>query len=172
MSMSETFHVEPRGDLEIYLTRRFDAPRALVWKAMTTPDLVRRWLYAPEGWEMTVCEGSIEVGGTFRWAWNGPDGKPALEITGRNTVVEPPSKLVHTERMRVWGPDCATSGLELGELLATLTLSETDGVTTMEMVLAFDSREARDGALASGMAEGMSAGYLKLDELLSKEGAA
>lgn len=166
MSMSDTFYVEPRGDLEIFVTRAFDAPRELVWKAMTTPELVRRWLYAPEGWEMTVCEGEIKVGGRYRWAWNGPDGKPALEITGKNTVVEPPAKLVHTEAMKMWGPGLPEEGMELGELIATMTLGEKDGRTTMEMTLAFASKEARDGALASGMAEGMSAGYLNLDAML------
>lgn len=166
MSMSDTFHVETRGDLEIVITRDFDAPRELVWKAMTTPELIRRWLYAPEGWEMTVCEGSIRVGGDFRWAWNGPDGKPALEISGKNTVVEPPSKLVHTEAMKMWGQGCPENGMELGELLATMTLTERAGRTKMEMTLAFDSKQARDGALASGMADGMSAGYLNLDQML------
>ncbi|MCB9836717.1 MAG: SRPBCC family protein [Phycisphaera sp.] len=167
--MSDTFHVEPRGDLEIYITRGFDAPRELVWKAMTTPELVRRWLYAPEGWEMTVCEGEIKVGGRYRWAWNGPDGKPALEISGENTVVEPPAKLVHTEAMKMWGPGFPKEGMNLGELLATMTLTEEDGRTTMEMVLAFASKEARDGALASGMAQGMSAGYLNLDAMLEED---
>lgn len=166
MSMSDTFHVETRGDLEIFITRTFDASRELVWKAMTTPELVRRWLYAPEGWEMTVCEGTIRVGGTYRWAWNGPDGTPALEISGKNTVVEAPGKLVHTERMKVWGQGCPPAGAELGELLATMILTERGGRTTMEMTLAFASKEARDGALASGMAQGMSAGYITLDGML------
>jgi len=171
MSMSGTFHVEPRGDLEIFITREFDAPRKLVWDTMTKPELIRRWLYAPEGWEMTVCEGSVVVGGTFKWAWNGPDGKPALQISGVNKEVVVPEKLVHTEVMKMWGPGFPPEGMELGELLATMTLSEKNGRTTMEMTLAFASEEARDGALASGMAQGMSAGYLTLDAMLAEKSA-
>jgi uncharacterized protein YndB with AHSA1/START domain len=147
-------------DRQIVVMREFDAPRHLVWKAMTRPELIRRWLYAPEGWSMSVCEGDAKVGGTFRWAWNGPDGNPALAIWGENREVVPPERLVHTESMQMgeW-----TSP---GELIATMVLSEQGGRTTMHMTMEFPSKEARDGALASGMEHGMEAGYKTLDALL------
>ena len=77
--MKHTLSVTTPTDLEIVMTRTFDAPRRLVWEAMTKPAFIRRWLFAPPGWEMTVCEGDVQVGGTFHWAWNGPD-----EVCGNN----------------------------------------------------------------------------------------
>lgn len=159
--MRRTLEVTTPSDLEIVMTRMFDAPRHLVWDALTKPELIRRWLYAPEGWTMTACEGNPEVGGTFRWAWNGPDGKPALAIWGVNREVVPPAKVVHTETMELG------DGVPLGELLATVVLTEHGGKTALRMTLFFPSKEARDGALASGMAHGVAAGYDRLDEILA-----
>lgn len=163
--MKNALEVTTPSDLEIVMTREFDAPRQLVWDAMTKPELIRRWIYAPEGWTMTVCEGDPKVGGTFRWAWNGPDGKPALAISGVNREVVPPEKVVHTEAMEMG------DGIPLGELLATVILKEQGGKTRLRMTLLFSSKEARDGALASGMERGVAAGYDRLDEILAaKEG--
>lgn len=159
--MKRTLEVATPSDLEIVMTRTFDAPRHLVWEAMTKPELIRRWLYAPEGWTMTSCEGDAEVGGSFRWAWNGPDGKPALAIWGINREVVPLEKIVHTENMEIG------DGVPLGELLATVVLAEHNGTTSLRMTLLFPSKEARDGALASGMARGVAAGYDRLDDILT-----
>jgi uncharacterized protein YndB with AHSA1/START domain len=159
--MKHDLQVSTPSDLEIVMMRGFDAPRHLVWEAMTKPELIRRWLYAPEGWTMTVCEGDPKVGGTFRWAWNGPDGKPALAIWGVNREVVPPERIVHTESMAMG------DGAPLGELVATVVLTECDGKTALRMTLLFPSKEARDGALASGMARGVAAGYDRLDEILA-----
>ena len=159
--MKHTLEVATPSELEIVMMRVFDAPRHLVWNAMTKPELIRRWLYSPEGWTMTVCEGDDKVGGTFRWAWNGPDGKPALAIWGVNREVVPPEKIVHTESMAMG------DGVPLGELLATVVLTELGGKTALRMTLLFPSKEARDGALASGMARGVAAGYNRLDEILA-----
>jgi uncharacterized protein YndB with AHSA1/START domain len=159
--MKHGLEVTTPSDLEIVMTRVFNAPRQLVWNAMTKPELIRRWLYAPEGWKMTVCEGEAKVGASFRWAWSGPDGKPALAIWGVNREVIPPEKVVHTESMAMG------DGVPVGELLATLVLTEGDGQTKLHMTLLFPSKEARDGALASGMERGVSAGYEKLDGMLA-----
>ena len=72
--MRNALKVTTPTDREIVITREFDAPRELVWDAMSRPELLRRWLLGPPGWEMTVCEEDARVGGTFRWAWSGPDG--------------------------------------------------------------------------------------------------
>lgn len=159
--MMRSLEVTTPSDLEIVMKRVFDAPRHLVWDAMTRPELVRRWLYAPEGWTMTVCEGEPRVGGHFRWAWNDETGKPALAIWGVNREVVPPERMVHTETMELG------DGVPLGELLATVVLSENGGKTSLQMTLSFPSKEARDGALASGMEHGVAAGYNRLDEILA-----
>jgi uncharacterized protein YndB with AHSA1/START domain len=161
--MNAKLEVTTPSDLEIVMTRQFDAPRRLVWQAMTRPELIRRWIYAPEGWQMTVCEGGINVGDTFRWAWNGPDGKPALAIWGVNREVVAPEKIVHTENMEIG------DGIHLGELLATIELTERDNKTFLRMTLLFPSREARDGAIASGMEHGVATGYERIDQMLLSE---
>jgi uncharacterized protein YndB with AHSA1/START domain len=158
--MKSSLEVTTPSDLEIVMKRTFDAPRHLVWQAMTRPEYIRRWIYAPEGWTMTVCEGDDFVGGTFRWAWDGPDGQRSLTIWGVNREIVPFEKMVHTENMEV-------GGAYLGEMLATVELTEADGKTHLQMTLLFSSKEARDGALASGMETGVAIGYGRLDQILA-----
>lgn len=145
-------------DLEIVMTRQFNAPRQDVWRAMTEPELLRRWLFSPEGWKMTDCTMDNRVGGRYRWAWSDASGTEVLIISGVNKEVTPPSRMVHTETMQM--PAC---GGPVGELLATIELTEKDSGTFLKMTLVFDSKQARDGALASGMEQGVNAGYMKLD---------
>lgn len=155
-------NVSTPSDVEIVMTRDFDAPRRLVWEAMTRPDLLRQWMYMPEGWTMAVCTGDVRVGGRFEWIWHGPDGQVSLIIRGEYREVNPPERIVHTEAMEM---GC---GGPIGELLATLVLTELAGRTSMRMTLLFDTKQARDGALASGMEHGMEAGYRQLDAYFSK----
>ncbi len=158
------------SDLEIVMTREFRAPRARVWEAMTQPALIQRWMFCPPGWSWAACESDTRVGGRFRWAWNGPDGRLALTISGENREVTPPSRLVHTELMEM-GPGAGSCGPddcgEPWELLATIDLTEKFGVTQLRMTLLFRSRAARDMALASGMEQGVGVGYDQLDGVLA-----
>lgn len=149
-------------DTTIVFTRTFNAPRQLVWEAMTRPELLRTWMFTPPGWSWAVCEMDVRVGGKYRWAWNGPDGKVALTISGVHKEVLPPERIVHTELMEMGG--CGP----MGELLATIELAEQCGTTQLTMTLVFDSKQARDGAIASGMARGIEAGYMKIDAMLAQ----
>ena len=157
---SNKLHITTPTDLEIVINRSFDAPRELVFEAMTRPELIRQWLFLPPGWEMTVCEDDARVGGSFRWAWNGPDGKPGMAMSGKYRDVVPPERIVRTESFEL-GCDSRT-----GEQLVTMLLAEQGGKTHLTLTIRFPSREARDGMLASGMERGMSAGYEKLDAML------
>lgn len=177
MIASAGLKVTTPSDLEIVMTRDFAAPRALVWDAMTKPELLRTWMFTPPGWSWATCEMDVRVGGNYRWEWNGPDGTVALKIWGVHREVTPPAKLVHTQRMEM-GPgagacatECATdcAGDAAWELLASIELTEERGRTRLRMTLKFPSNEARDGALASGMEQGVSAGYDALDRLLAEE---
>lgn len=173
MLQSGTLQVATPTDTTIVMTRKFDAPRRMVWDAMTRADLVRRWMFCPPGWSWATCEMDVRVGGAYRWEWNGPDGDLALTIRGVHREVDPPNKIVHTELMEMApgaGP-CAPDGgpPEPWELVATLELTDTDGGTAMKMTLAFNSRQARDTALASGMEQGMEAGYQQLDAFLAEK---
>lgn len=163
--MSTGLQVATPSDTTIVMTRRFNAPRELVWSAMTDPKKLPTWLFSPAGWKMTTCEGEPRLGGKYRWAWSDESGKETMVISGVFKEVSAPSRLVHTEVMEMSG-----CGGPLGELLATLELTERGGETMMKMTLAFDSKEARDGALASGMEHGMEAGYKTLDAVFAKEG--
>lgn len=160
-------------DTTIVFTRTFKAPRPLVWDAMTKSELLPRWMFCPPGWSWAACEMDVRVGGKYRWAWNGPDGRLALSIEGEYREVRPPSRIVHTELMQM-GPGAGPCGPEGGsvepwELLATLELTEQGGVTSMKMTLSFGSRQARDGALASGMEQGMEVGYQAMDAYLAEQ---
>ncbi len=103
-------------------TRAFDALRHVIWRAHTEPDLLRRWLLGPDGWEMTVCENDLVVGGRFRQAW-APVGDTAGEpfgFEGENTLVQPERRIVSTEAM---------TGAPYPPNTNDLQLTEVDGAT-------------------------------------------
>lgn len=156
----KSLKVTTPSDREVKFERTFDAPRALVWDAMTRPELLKRWLFGPPGWEMTVCEGDARVGATFRWAWRGPAGEE-LAMSGAYREVAVPERMVRTERFEM---SCVPQS---GEQLCTMTLVEEKRRTRMTIVVVYPSKEARDGALASGMEHGMEAGYARLDGMLT-----
>jgi len=158
--MRNALKVTTPTDREIVITREFDAPRALVWDAMSRPELLKRWVLGPPGWEMTVCEEDAHPGGAFRWAWSGPEGA-VMSMSGVYREVVPPEHCVRTEVFEV---GCVPGG---GEQLATLVLTELGERTLLTITLLYESKEARDGAAASGMEQGMAAGYERLDEILA-----
>ena len=160
MSARNTLTVTTPNDLEIVVTREFDAPRDLVWQTMTKPDMLRRWLFGPPGWEMTRCEDEQKVGGGFRWEWRGPDGA-VIRMHGVYREISPPARTVRTEIFEV------EPGPPMGEQLATMELAEKGDRTVLTITLRYESTAARDGALASGMEHGMAASYDKLEELLA-----
>ena len=149
-------------DTTIVLTRTFNAPRRLVWEAMTNPVRMRRWMLAPPGWTLVVCECDARVGGALRLAWKSEDADPVMTLQGVFTEVVPHERMVHTETMLMG------SGQPVGSLLETHEFEEKNGVTTMRITQAYDSKDARDGAIASGMDQGMEAGYKQLDAVLAQ----
>jgi uncharacterized protein YndB with AHSA1/START domain len=159
--MFQGLRITTPSDTEIVMTRQFNAPRRLVWDAMTEPELIRRWLFLPPGWTMVACEEDVRIGGKYRWAWNGPDGKLAMTMSGTYREVVPPERAVRTERFDMAG---APAG---GEQVCTLSFAEQGGITTMTIRVVHQSKANRDAALASGMEQGMNAGYANLDELLA-----
>src|SRR5687767_14885563 len=75
MTTFRTLTIEQRGNREIIMTRTFDAPRRLVFEALTRPELLKRWLGVVGDWSMAVWDVDLRVGGTYRYVWHGPDGK-------------------------------------------------------------------------------------------------
>jgi len=153
------------SDLEIVITRTFNASRDLVWQAMSEPELIKQWLFGPAGWTMTQCEDDLRVGGTFRWAWSGPNGTE-MAMHGVYREVTPPERIVRTETFEF---GCEA---QAGEQVATVLLTDDNGRTNLTLTVVYPSKEARDGALASGMEKGVEAGYDRLEEILSKRAGA
>jgi uncharacterized protein YndB with AHSA1/START domain len=152
-------------DTTIVLTRTFHAPRRLVWEAFFEPAKMRRWMLPPPGWTMTVCECEARVGGALRLAWKNGDADPFMTLQGVFTEAVPHERAVHTEMMKLG------NGQTIGTQLETHEFAEEGGkggITTMRITQAYDSKDARDGALASGMDQGMEACYKQLDAVLAQ----
>lgn len=151
------------SDREVKVTRQFKAPRALVYRAYTTPALVQRWLLGPPGWSMPVCEMDVRVGGAYRWRWRSDEDGKEFGFHGTFQEVAAPKRIVHTEFY-----DPGEVGGDMGEgALITVELVEKNGVTTLVSVMDFRTKEARDAAMATGMTDGMEMSYQLLDALLS-----
>lgn len=155
--MSNGLVVTAQGDLEIVMQRSFNAPRHLVFEAMTKPEFLRRWLGALEGWEWTECEFDPRPGGKYRYAWKHVDGA-TMGIGGTVLEVSAPERMVQSEKFDdAWFP---------GESILTTTYEEVGGRTDMTVTLRYETKEARDGVLKSPMEDGVALSYSKLAELV------
>ncbi len=160
MKNAETLEITTPTEREIVMTRVFDARRQLVFDAWTKPELVKRWLLGPDGWTMPVCEIDLRVGGKYRWVWRRDKDGTEMGIGGVYREVAAPERLVATERFdEAWYP---------GEAVNTVALVELGGRTTMTQTTLYESRDARDKALQSGMADGVGASYDRLEALLAE----
>ena len=149
-----------RGDREIVITRAFDAPRKLVFDAFTKPELVKQWLLGPDGWSMPVCEIDLKVGGKYRYVWRRDKDGTEMGMGGVYREIVAPKRIVATEKFdQSWYP---------GEAVGTFVLAEQAGKTTLTETILYESREARDGVLKSGMEKGIVASYDRLASLLEK----
>jgi uncharacterized protein (TIGR03086 family) len=162
MANTGALQVTTPSEREIATTRVFDAPRHLVFDAWTTPELLKRWFHGPPGWSLVACDIDLKVGGAYRFVWHGPDGVE-MGMGGVYREVVPPERLVNTESFdESWYP---------GEALVTTVLAEQGGRTTLTSTILYESREARDAAISSGMEQGVAASYDRLAELLASTAA-
>jgi uncharacterized protein YndB with AHSA1/START domain len=157
MAGSGTATVTLPGDTQILITREFDAPRHLVYKAWTTPELVKRWWHANRG-EMTVAEIDLRVGGRWRYVLVMPDGMEA-GFHGEYREIVPDERLVSTEAYEGIPDADAHAALD------TLTLVEVDGRTTMTVLVEHRTKEGRDAHIESGMEAGMQDALDRLEEV-------
>jgi uncharacterized protein YndB with AHSA1/START domain len=156
---SGTAKVTLPSDTQILITREFDAPRHLVWTAWTSAEHIRRWWAGRRG-EMTVVEIDLRVGGTWRYAMAVADAGFEIAFHGEFREIVPEERIVTTEVFEGM-PD----GSHAGEALNTLTFTERDGRTTLELLSDYDSREVRDTVLQTGMETGMQEQMDALEEL-------
>ena len=160
MNSPGTLKVTAPTEREIVMTREFNAPRHLVWEAMTKPELVKRWLLGPPGWTMPVCDIDLRVSGKYRYEWRNADGR-GMGMGGVFREIVPPQRLVATESFdESWYP---------GEALDTTVLIEKSGKTFLTLTVLYESKDARDAVMKSGMEQGVAASYDRLEEILAEE---
>ena len=165
-TMYEKAEVTLPSDCEVQVTRSFNAPRALVFRAFTEPDLVKRWMLGPPGWSMPVCEMDVREGGSYRWRWRSDADGSEFGFSGTFREVRPGEKLVHTEG---YDPGDMGGGYPGKAALVTVTFAEAAGITTVTSRIDFGSKEGRDAAVATGMTDGMEMSYQLLDRLLTDQ---
>ena len=142
------------ADDQILIEREFAAPAHLVWRAVTEPELVRRWWHANRG-EVTVCEIDLRVGGKWRYAQK-PEGGEEFAFYGEFLEIVPDEKIVQTEIFAPFPDNGATN---------TMTLTERDGVTTLRTLVQHGTAEARDMHIGSGMEAGMQDAFDLLEQV-------
>jgi uncharacterized protein YndB with AHSA1/START domain len=154
MTTSGTAKVTLPTDNQILITRDFDAPRHLVYRAWTTPELVERWWSAQRG-EVTSIEIDLRVGGRWRYVMTANEGFE-VAFHGEYREIVPDERIVSTE---------VYEAMPGAEALDTITFTEVDGRTTVEILVEHDSKEGRDAHIESGMEDGMQEAMDLLEEV-------
>jgi uncharacterized protein YndB with AHSA1/START domain len=156
------------SDREVRVTRQFNAPSQVVYDAHTKPELMRKWL-GYTGWDMPVCDMDLRVGGKYKWQWKNQEDGKQFGFYGVFTEVNAPSRLAHDQ---YYDPGDVGSSMPVDDPCNVgLDLSEQNGVTTLVCTMRFASKEARDGAVATGMTDGMEFSYTRMDELFKQQAA-
>jgi uncharacterized protein YndB with AHSA1/START domain len=145
------------GETRVIVKRQFAAPPEAVFRAHTEPALLQKWCLGPDGWTMPVCICEPRVGGQIRYEWT--NGEGGFHLTGEFLVVDAPHRTVHVERMFL--PDPTPDNH-----VETRFEDNGAGGTLMVMTMTLPSAEVREMMLATGMADGMEASYVRLEGLL------
>ena len=152
---SGTFTVTTPSDREIRLSRLFDAPRHLVFEALTRPEHIKRWWGClGDGYSVPVCEVDLRPGGKWRFVNRHPHGE--AEFYGEYREITPPDRLVYTEFYAPF-PDSGS--------LVTTVLTEEHGKTRMTVTAEYPSLDVRDTVLKTGMERGAAISYDRLEEV-------
>jgi uncharacterized protein YndB with AHSA1/START domain len=156
MMSTRTAAITLPADDQILISREFDAPRHLLYRAWTTPELVKRWWSGRRG-EMTSCEMDLRVGGAWRYVMIAQGGYE-VAFHGEYLELVPDERIVHTEVYE--------GAPEGGAVTVTVTFTEVDGRTRLELLTQCPSKEVRDAIMESGMEVGVQEQMEILDELL------
>ena len=149
--------VERKSERELVVTRTFNGPARIVFEAWTQPELLKRW-WAPKSFGVFFisCEADVRTGGTYRFVFGHPDSAQPMAFFGRYLEVTPHSRLVWTNE----------EGGE-GGAVTTVTFEERGAQTLVVMRDLYPSKEALDGAIASGSTGGCGEQFEQLDQLLA-----
>lgn len=159
--MFDTLKFEKSDDRTVVLTRRFNAPRELVFAAYTTPALMRRWLLGPPGWSIQVCEFKPVVGFRYRLAWqNDADSSQLFGLGGTVLEIDPPHRMVTTELFEGQPPEA--------ESVQTIELTEDGGITRLVQTNRYPSDELADASFADHKDGGMDGTFDLLEALLDE----
>lgn len=151
-----SFEVTTPSEQEIRMTRLFDAPRDLVFEAMSKPEHVKRWWGClGEGYSVPVCEIDLRPGGKWRFVNRHPGGEAAFH--GEYQEISPPGRIVFTEIFEEY-PDTVT--------VVTATLAEEGRKTRLTVTVRYPSKEVRDIVMSTGMATGAGISYDRLEDLV------
>ena len=154
---ASSLKIEARGEREIVMAWRFDAPPRLVFDALTKPELLKRWFGGPREWKLTFCDIDLRVGGAYRFVTTHDDGME-MGWGGIYREVAAPERLVFTEVFdNPWYP---------GEAIVTQEFDEAGSATIFTTTILHTSREARDAVLRSPMDKGVAESCRRLDEFL------
>jgi uncharacterized protein YndB with AHSA1/START domain len=153
-AIADDMTVAPQGEREIVITRSFDAPRALVYEALTNPKHVKNW-WGPRQYGAVSATGQFRAGGRYRFAQNGPSGEVAFSGEIREAS---PERMVYTEEFEAMPGHGAVT---------TVTLEERGGRTYLTLRSVYQSKDDRDAVIASGMEWGARLSYLQLDEVIA-----
>jgi len=155
---SDTFTVTTPSEQEIRMTRLFDAPRELVFEAMTKPEHVKQWWgRLGEGYSVPVCEIDLRPGGAWRFVNRHPHGDAVFYGVYREIV--PPERLVFTEIYEPF-PDV--------ESVVTSVFTEENGRTRLTVTAAYPSADVRDMVMKTGMAKGAAISYDRLEDVVAQ----
>ena len=155
---SDSFNVTTPSDQEIRMTRLFDAPRQLVFEAMSKPEHVKQWWgRLGEGYSVPVCEIDLRPGGKWRFVNRHPKGEAAFH--GEYREIAPPGRIVFTEIFEQF-PDTVS--------VVTAEFAEEGGKTRLTVIVRYPSQQVRDMVMASGMAKGAGISYDRLEDLVAE----
>lgn len=157
VATSQTARVTLPADNQILITRDFAAPKHLVYRAITEPELIKRWWHANRG-EVTLCEHDLTVGGRWRQVSVTPEGFE-VGFHGEYKEIVPNERIVSTEVFE------GAPGGDEGGSVNTVTLTENGGGTTVTVLCEYPSKEIRDMVIESGMETGMQDAYDLLEEV-------
>jgi len=149
--------VSKASERETVLTYTFDAPRQLVFDALTQPDLLNRW-YGPRGWSLVACDIDLKVGGAYRFVWRRPNGTE-IGVQGAYREVKPPERFVRTESFVPAWPG--------GGIVSTTALIEEGGKTKVAITSLYESQKARDDDVKAAQ-HGATESFARLAELLAE----
>lgn len=148
---------EPVADREVVIEREFDAPARLLFEAYAKPEHVMKW-FGPKGWPLTLCEMDFRIGGRFRFAMTGPDGKQNTPF-GEYLEIVPNRKIVYDNGFETPGEE---------KMVVTVTFDEKGEKTTLTIHTLFASVAMKNEHVGGGYVQGTNSGIDQLVDVVAE----